>query len=728
MVHIKNKEKMFQLMEDVQKIRNFGIIAHIDHGKTTLSDILLAKSGIISKSIAGDARVLDYLEEEQRRGITIITANISLIYKEHIINLVDTPGHVDFSGKVARALRVIDGCLVVIDAVEGVMVQTEILTRHAMSERVKPILFINKIDRLIKELKLSEDKIQERLDYIIKMFNKILENTLPPKVFNEWKITPHKNNIIFGSALHHWGFTYKQMMTSGKKFDSIIDIYHEYDDIRLIRKKGYELFPLDVAVLETVVEYIPNPKKAQAYRIPKIWKGKIDSKIGSDLIDCDPSGTTIVGINKIISDQHSGRIAIGRLFSGTIEVGDNLFLLNNKEDFRLLNLYIYMGANKIPIKKIGAGNIIAISGVNDILIGETLIDFGNRKEGTSFEKIKYSQDPVITVSIEPYHPRELNEMLEILEELDEEDPNLQVSINEETGENLMSGIGELQLELAAKEIEKKGIKLITSDPMVLYVETIKNGSKIIHFESKEYTFFLKYKFEPLDDHTISLIQNDTLNRTLSNEEISSILLNSDESWNELESESVVSFLEKNNIIIDVSKKCSNTTGRGSTPIRDFIIDLFQSLFNKGPLIEENIFGLKITLLEYEIEESLLNLGPILILDEFRDIFYNQFLDLEPVLLEPIYKIQITTPPKYIGKVSNLIERKRGRIENINTDSSYAFIIGYIPVSESFNLADLIRSKTSGWAFWQTIFSHWSEIPKNKMNEIINERRTQNTFP
>src|SRR3990172_1679065 len=170
---------ILKLMGNKELIRNLGIIAHIDHGKTTLTDSLLAGAGLLSPKIAGSARVLDYLEEEQRRGITMKTANISLLYhtaeRSFIINLVDTPGHVDFTGKVTRALRSIDGAIVVVDAVEEVMAQTEIVIRQALEERVRPVLFINKLDRLITELQLGEEQIQKKLNNIIDKFNDLIE-------------------------------------------------------------------------------------------------------------------------------------------------------------------------------------------------------------------------------------------------------------------------------------------------------------------------------------------------------------------------------------------------------------------------------------------------------------------------------------------------------------------------------------------------------------------------
>ena len=208
-------------MDKKELIRNIGIIAHIDHGKTTLADSLLAGAGLLSTAMAGQARVLDYLEEEQKRKITIKTANISLLYKTqdtpYIINLVDTPGHVDFTGKVTRALRVIDGAVVVVDAVEEIMAQTEIVTRQALEERVRPVLFINKVDRLITELQLNEEQIQKKLDHIISSFNDLIELYCEAPFKNQWKIDASLGNVAFGAALHGWGFTLNMARAEGCK-------------------------------------------------------------------------------------------------------------------------------------------------------------------------------------------------------------------------------------------------------------------------------------------------------------------------------------------------------------------------------------------------------------------------------------------------------------------------------------------------------------------------------
>ncbi|MEM1760894.1 MAG: GTP-binding protein, partial [Desulfurococcaceae archaeon] len=196
MVRYKQTAEILKLMRNVEQIRNIGITAHVDHGKTTTSDSLLAAAGIISEKVAGEALALDYLDVEQRRQMTVKTANISLYHeykgKPYLINLIDTPGHVDFSAKTTRALRVIDGAILVVDAVEGVMTQTEMYLRVLLEEWVRPILFINKIDRLIKELKLSPTEIQNRLVHIIKEVNNLIYMYGDKEVKTAWQLDPSK--------------------------------------------------------------------------------------------------------------------------------------------------------------------------------------------------------------------------------------------------------------------------------------------------------------------------------------------------------------------------------------------------------------------------------------------------------------------------------------------------------------------------------------------------------
>ena len=312
MPRFKQIAQIQQLMSRKELIRNIGIIAHIDHGKTTLADSLLAGAGLLSPAMAGSARVLDYLEEEQKRKITIKTANISLLYKTagnpYIINLVDTPGHVDFTGKVTRALRVIDGAVVVVDAVEEIMAQTEIVTRQALEERVRPVLFINKVDRLITELQLNEEQIQKKLDHIISSFNDLIELYCEEPFKNQWKVDASLGNVAFGAALHGWGFTLNTAKEKGVKFSDIIEAYMKGED-----KKLGKTLPVYEAVFEMAIKKLPNPREAQAYRLEKIWDGHVDSPIGQALVECRDDGPTVFCVANVHSDSNGGTVATGRV-------------------------------------------------------------------------------------------------------------------------------------------------------------------------------------------------------------------------------------------------------------------------------------------------------------------------------------------------------------------------------------------------------------------------------
>ena len=274
----KEISEILDLMKETAQIRNIGLVGHIDHGKTTLSDSLLSEAGLLSPDLAGEARALDYLEEEQKRGITMKSTNISLYYEKiheapepFLINLVDTPGHLDFSGKVTRALRLIDGVVVVVDAVEEIVSQSETVIRQALQEGVKPVLFINKVDRLIRELKLSDEKIKQKYIRIINRFNALIERHAEPPFNKEWKVSPADGNVAFGSALHKWGFTSRILEQSSIKFKDIKERYKK----ETYTKEKYEDLPVYLpiynAILEMIVDHLPNPIEAQKYRIKHIW-------------------------------------------------------------------------------------------------------------------------------------------------------------------------------------------------------------------------------------------------------------------------------------------------------------------------------------------------------------------------------------------------------------------------------------------------------------------------
>ena len=311
----KSVERVTELMKDPKHIRNIGIVAHIDHGKTTLSDNLLAGAGIISEELAGKQLFMDSDAEEQARGITIDASNVSMVHEyegqDYLINMIDTPGHVDFGGDVTRAMRAVDGAVVLVDAVEGTMPQTETVLRQALKEQVRPVLFINKVDRLINELKVDEMEMQIRLGKVIDKVNKLIKGMNEEAYNNGWKLDASKGTVAFGSALYNWAVSAPFMKKSGISFKDVYDKCRE-GDMKYLAKNS----PLSEVLLDIVVHQLPDPLEAQKRRIPVIWHGDKESKEGKAMITCDPNGPVALMVTDISFDPHAGEVATGRLFSG----------------------------------------------------------------------------------------------------------------------------------------------------------------------------------------------------------------------------------------------------------------------------------------------------------------------------------------------------------------------------------------------------------------------------
>src|SRR5512136_1842166 len=227
----KSVERVTELMKEPKHIRNIGIVAHIDHGKTTLSDNLLAGAGIISEELAGKQLFMDSDPEEQARGITIDASNVSMVHEyggqEYLINMIDTPGHVDFGGDVTRAMRAVDGAVIVVDAVEGAMPQTETVLRQALREGVRPVLFVNKVDRMINELKVEKKDMAVRLGKVIDNINKLIRGMDEEKYKAGWCVDAANGSVAFGSALYNWAISVPMMKQTGIGFDQVFDYCHD---------------------------------------------------------------------------------------------------------------------------------------------------------------------------------------------------------------------------------------------------------------------------------------------------------------------------------------------------------------------------------------------------------------------------------------------------------------------------------------------------------------------
>lgn len=710
----KHLQEILQLMNDQDRIRNVGIVAHIDHGKTTLSDSLLSASGYLSEELAGSVRALDYLEEEQMRGITIKAANISLLFNyntdSYLVNLVDTPGHVDFTGNVTRALRVIDGVIVVVDAVEGVMAQTETVTRQALSENIKPVLFINKIDRLINELKLSESEIQTRLQNIIIEFNNLVELYAENSFKSEWKVSPLNGSAFFGSALDKWGFNYEVFLRKNLKFNFIIEKYRRSEK-ELLKS----MLPIQEPVIYAIINHLPSPRAAQKYRIPKIWSGPISSEAGGYLTECNPSNPVILAVSSILYDPKLRYTITARIFSGTVRRGHRLVSLSDKSIHTVSQLFLLMGPSREPIEEAKAGNIIALTGFSNIRSGETLIQEGFENKMIPFEQIRYVSEPVMTVSLEPAKLSQLPELLSDLELLAVQDPNLRVSINRETGEYLLSGIGQLHLEITIKKLREKGFDIIVSEPMVIYRETIQNS-----FESTSETGLsvkkITLKLSPLSDEIINFL--------------------AEYSGEILDQKKVLSALQRNfkdNPVIEQARwvfpnenLLATTLPEINPKLFEILIQVFKNKLAAGLLCEEPVRGIIIHIKDLDVDERKLNIVELTSI--LSDLFNHVYVNCNPILLEPIYRIQVSTPVEFIGKISTLISQKRGRIEDISESTSTAIVNGYIPVKETFELSDELRSKTSGKVFWQMQFYNWQPLGKKEEAQVVKEIRMRKGLP
>ncbi|MDI6691345.1 MAG: elongation factor EF-2 [Candidatus Bathyarchaeota archaeon] len=698
----KQTNEIIKLMHKKEIIRNIGVIAHIDHGKTTMTDSLMAEAGLLSPTIVG-FRALDYLEEEQKRGITIKTANISLLHEtqgiSYLINLVDTPGHVDFTGKVARALRAIDGAVVVVDAVEEIMAQTETVTRQALEEMVKPVLFINKVDRLIEEIKLSEKEIQNKFARIIKDFNNLIEIYAEPQFKKKWKVNPEKESVAFGSALHRWGLTVSIANEKGIKFTDLIDVYEKKR-----RKELSRLIPLHNAILNMVVKNIPNPVEAQRYRIPKIWKGPIDSEIGRAMLNCDENRPATMCITNVQSDMKEGLIATGRLFSGSLKEGDNVYLVNAGKECSVKQVSIYMGSFRESVNQITAGNITALAGLDSARAGETLVDVKYKEVMVPFERIKYLSEPVMTIAVEPKNPKDLPRLIEAANRLSIEDPNIFATMDKETGHYLLSGIGELQLEIAIKLLAEYngGIELLASNPAVTYRESItaKGATVTTKTPNKQNSF--RVQVEPLKKEVVELIEKGEFTEEMS--------------------EKFYALNKYGNMLVNL------TDNIDVEEVKESIILGFHWACGRGPLCEEPLRGVKVNLVDAQIHEDPKLHETAQVMRAISRAILGSVLTAKPLLLEPIYKIEVSVQTQWFGACSNIITRRRGKIQATENRGILTMINGYIPVSETFGLSAELRSATSGRAFWQCTFSHWEKTPENVAAEVIKQIRARRGLP
>ena len=708
----KSTEQVLKIIKDKNKIRNFGVIAHVDHGKTTMSDSLLAHSGIIAPSSAGTALALDYMKAEQERGITIVQANVTLHYKhgesEYVINMIDTPGHVDFSGRVIRSLRAIDGAVVVCDAVEGIMTQTETVTRMALEERVKPVLFINKIDRLIKELRLTPEQMQERLATVVTNFNALLDTYAEPEYRDKWKVSIQDGSVTFGSAKDRWGINVDVMKEKGVSFKDVITAYSEEGSVEALVEKA----PLADGILGMVVKHHPPPHVAQKYRVPKIWKGDLDSDIGKAILNCDDNGPAIMMIVNMQIDPAAGPVAIGRLFSGTLKDGQLVNIIDTKREGRIQSVNFFMGNQREMVGELSAGNIPALLGLADARAGQTL---STVKGIDVFEGIKYVSEPVVQMAIEPKHPKDLPKLVETLKRLTIEDPNLVIKIDEESGETIIAGMGVLHLEIATSLIHDAGLEIITSEPLINYRETVSVASEPIMAKSPNRHNKIFMKVEPLEPEIAEMCRTGELSEMKDKKEMIKILR--DHGWEPDVAKKVMRFDSRGNVMINGTKGVQFIDESS-----DSILTGFDDVMKEGPLAREQMRNCKFTFTHFVPHEDTAHRGLSQLGPASRRACLGSTILAKPVVLEPILGIEVRVPQDLVGNVASVISGKRGKVLDMQQKGIVNIVIGEVPASETFDLSQIMRGQTQGKAMWNTFFKSWSPIPKSIAGTLIPDIR------
>src|SRR5512136_1162024 len=721
----KQVEDIVGLMNNLKHIRNTSIIAHVDHGKTTLSDSLLAAAGIISEKTAGQKLFLDSWELEQKRQMTVFASNISLSHtykdKDYLINLIDTPGHIDFSGAVTRSLRAVDGALVVVDAVEGPMTQTETVLMQALRERVKPILFINKVDRLIKEIKLTPQEIQRKFAKILLRVNSLIEKYAPTEHKQDWQVKIEDSRVAFGSALHKWGLNLDHMKIKKITFQDIIDAYSG-DPIEVGRKVDElsKRAPLHEPILDMFCQHLPNPFIAQPYRQPQIWPGDVNSPTGVGMAKVDPNAPLLMCISTIEVDPHSGTVAIGRIFSGALTKGKTVQLVSSHQKGQVQQVFMSMATDRVIIDRVPAGNIGAISGLPSIHVGETIAEDG--VEVHSFEGLRYVSDPVVTVAVEPEDVKDLPLFDKVMHKLTTEDPNLHFKMNKESAELLLSAMGEPHLEITAYRMQEAGSKVKLSKPIVNYRETISHDYKgpAVMGKSPNKHNKLWITIEKLSDDVIEAIKSEKITDMQNKDERTKTLRSL--GWAPDEAKGAVA-VEENNILVN------RIRGRQYVDeIIDHVKTGFREAVHTSHLAKEPAYGLKINLEDITVHEDPVHRGPAQILPMTWRPIWCAFLLSDPKLLEPLISFECKVPNNFVSPVIGLVQKRRGKILDMSNEEDMIIVKAEMPVSESFGIADELRSSTQGRAFWATQFSRWAPVPEQMQAEVIRKIRERRGLP
>ncbi|MBC6446371.1 elongation factor G [Actinokineospora xionganensis] len=689
------------VLTDLAKVRNIGIMAHIDAGKTTTTERILFYTGISYKigEVHDGAAVMDWMEQEQERGITITSAATTCFWKNHQINIIDTPGHVDFTVEVERSLRVLDGAVAVFDGKEGVEPQSEQVWRQATKYDVPRICFVNKMDKLGADFYFTVRTISERLGA------KPLPIQLP--------IGSEGDFIGVVDLVQMRALTWRGEVSKGEDYTveeipaDLIDKANEYrealieavaetdDDLMELYLAGEEL---SVEQIKTGIRRIVTNRSAYPVLCGSAFKNKGVQPMLDAVIDFLPSpldvppveGTLQDGETKVLrapnteepfsalafkiaSHPFFGKLTYVRVYSGRLASGSQVINATKDRKERIGKLF-QMHANKEnPVDEAIAGHIYAVIGLKDTTTGETLCDPANP---IVLESMTFP-DPVIQVAIEPKTKADQEKLGTAIQKLAEEDPTFRVNQDDETGQTIIAGMGELHLDILVDRMRREfKVEANIGKPQVAYRETIRRTVDKLDYVHKKQTGgsgqFAKViiKLEPLATTDGVLYEFD-----------------------------------------------NKVTG-GRVP-REYIPSVdagAQDAMRYGVLAGYPLVGLKLTLLDgayHEVDSSEMAFkvaGSMALKEAARKA--------DPVLLEPMMAVEVTTPEDYMGEVIGDLNSRRGQIQAMEERSGARIVKALVPLSEMFGYVGDLRSKTQGRANYSMVFDSYAEVPTNVAKEII----------
>lgn len=681
----------------LEKTRNIGIMAHIDAGKTTTTERILYYTGRIHKigETHEGAATMDWMEQEQERGITITSAATTAQWKDHRINIIDTPGHVDFTVEVERSLRVLDGSVALLDAQSGVEPQTENVWRQATTYEVPRIVFINKMDKLGANFLYSVSTLHERLRanaHPIQLpigaednFEGIIDLVKMKAYFYEDDLGTRVDEEDIPAEYQQQAEEYRTKLLEAiaETDEDFMMKYLEGEEIAeeefkiAIRKAtvNVEFFPVLCGtafknkgvqlLLDAVIDYLPSPLDVPAIQGHAVEDGEtvIERHAGDD----QPFSALAF---KVATDPYVGRLTFFRVYSGSLEAGS--YVLNSTKGKReRVGRILQMHSNhREEISKVYSGDIAAAIGFKDTGTGDTLCD---EKEQVILESMDFPE-PVISVAIEPKTKAGQDKMGIALAKLAEEDPTFKTHTEEETGQTIISGMGELHLDIIVDRLLREfKVEANVGKPQVAYKETIKKATKA---EAKfarqsggrgQYGHVL-IELEPQEPGTGYEFVNKITGGAIPKEFIGPV-------------DNGIQEAMENGIV-------------AGYPVLDVKVTLYDGSFHDVDSSE----------MAFKIAGSM--------------AFKDGMKKADPVLLEPMFKVEVVVPEEYMGDVMGDINSRRGRIEGMEARAGAQVINGYVPLSEMFGYATDLRSNTQGRGSYTMQFSHYEEVPKSIAEKIV----------